>query len=260
MNKEGVQSVNLSAISPDRWYGRLLRRLLGLLPDNMVIPILQGRLRGKKWIVGSCTHGCWLGSYEYEMQKAFVGRVAEGSIVYDIGAHVGYYTLLASVIVGRQGRVIAFEPLPRNLQLLSKHLQMNRISNVEIIEAAVSDCEGEVFFKEGPVHTMGKVADYGELRVRAVAIDDIVDKGDIPPPTHMKIDVEGGEVGVLTGAKSVLTRYHPDIFLATHGSDIRDKCCRFLDSLGYSLRPIGSNDLETTKDILATREDSAKAA
>ena len=76
------------------------------------MPIWQGRLKGKRWIVGSGASGYWRGSYEYENQLVFVRMVARGSTVFDVGAHVGFYTLLASVVVGPAGRVFAFEPVP----------------------------------------------------------------------------------------------------------------------------------------------------
>ena len=94
-----------------------------ILPSNMKVPILQGRLRGKKWIIGSSNVECALGSYEYEKVKLFEKNIQKSSVVYDIGAHVGFYTLLASELVGDMGKVIAFEPVPLNLKYLKKHLE-----------------------------------------------------------------------------------------------------------------------------------------
>src|ERR671919_200683 len=105
--------INFSAVASNTRAGRLLRAPLNWIPSELSVPILQGALRGKKWVVGSSTHGCWLGSYEYAMRHLFERTVERGDIVYDVGAHVGFYTLLASVLVGPTGRVLAFEPLPR---------------------------------------------------------------------------------------------------------------------------------------------------
>jgi len=71
--------LNFSKISSDSIIGKFLRFPLKLLPQNMIVPIIQGKLRGKKWIVGSSNHGCWLGSYEYEKQVLFSKIVQEGS-------------------------------------------------------------------------------------------------------------------------------------------------------------------------------------
>jgi FkbM family methyltransferase len=138
------------------------------------VRILQGPLRGKKWIVGSSNHGCWLGSYEYEKRRLFERALREGFTVFDVGAHVGFYTLLASVLVGAKGKVFAFEPLPRNLHYLKEHLRRNRVENVSVVEAAVSDRSGFAAFEEGLYDSGGHLAAAGRLRVPTVTLDELV--------------------------------------------------------------------------------------
>src|SRR5690348_9557213 len=108
--------------------GRLARAPLRLVPKKMIVPILQGPLRGKKWIAGSSNHGCWLGTYELGTQRLFCRIVKPGDVVYDIGANVGFYTLLASVCAGPSGRVYSYEPLPENIAGLRKHISINHLS------------------------------------------------------------------------------------------------------------------------------------
>lgn len=110
--------INFSAISRERLAGRALRLPLHLIPRGLAVPILQGPLRGARWLVGAATHGCWLGSYELAKQLAFARWLAPGRVVYDLGAHAGFYTLLAARPVGPAGRVHAFEPLPELLSIL----------------------------------------------------------------------------------------------------------------------------------------------
>ena len=215
-----INMINFSGISNKGIIGRMLRMPLRLLPVDAKIPVLQGKLRGKKWIIGSANHGCWLGTYEYEKQGMFVNRIKEGSVVYDIGANVGFYTLLASVLVGPRGKVIAFEPLPSNIYFLKEHVRLNKCSNVTVIDAAVSEKSGVTFFEEHTNRCMGSLSSKGSLEVKTICLDDFVAKGEFPPPHYMKIDVEGAELLVLTGAKSILTNYHPTIFLATHGIEV----------------------------------------
>lgn len=124
--------MNFSHISNQTLIGKGLRLPLKLIPKRMVIPIMQGPLRGKLWVVGSSSHGCWLGSYELQKQQIFIKTVRPRYVVYDIGAHVGFYTLLSSVLVGSQGKVLAFEPVPRNLQYLRRHVHMNCCPNVSV--------------------------------------------------------------------------------------------------------------------------------
>jgi FkbM family methyltransferase len=243
--------MNFSGISNKSILGQLLRFPLRFIPTKMTMPILQGRLRGKQWVVGSSQHGCWLGSYELDKRLLLEKTIPEGSVVFDLGAHVGFYTLLSSVLVGPKGRVFAFEPMPTNLFYLKEHLSVNRITNVTVIEAAVSDSSGVTYFEEGSSSFQGRISSQGKLQVKTVGLDELIARGEIPTPDYIKIDVEGAEMQVFSGAKSMLANAHPTIFLATHGNDVHHQCCEFLTSLGYQLQPIGGKSLEQTDEILA---------
>lgn len=258
--------MNISRIPQESFLGKALRLPLKLIPRNMRVVIFQGALRGKKWIIGSSNHGCWLGSFEYNKRILFEKVITETSTVYDIGAHVGFYTLLSSILVGEKGKVFAFEPLPRNLYYLNKHLRLNGIKNVEVVEAAVSDNNGVAIFQEGKSSSMGRLySSYEEekslirpseesnlIEVRTIALDKFISEQQMSTPDFIKIDVEGGEREVLLGAEKLLTNNHPAIFLATHGNELHDKCCEYLASLGYLLEPIGEDRLEEADEILAT--------
>lgn len=247
-----VVAVNLSGISNQSVLGRMLRLPLKLIPSSMVVPILQGELRGKKWVSGSSDHGCWLGSYEYDKQKLFTQHISPGSVVFDIGAHVGFYTLLASTLAGRGGTVIAFEPMPGNLIYLRGHLLLNDVENANVIDAAVSDAEGRVWFKKDANSSMGAVVSTGDFEVRAVSLDMLISRGEIPIPSLIKMDIEGGEYRALLGARTLLTEHHPVILLATHGQDIHKSCCDYLRSLGYNLKPVVGKSVAETDEILAS--------
>jgi len=219
----------------------------------MVIPIMQGRLRGKKWIVGSATHGCWLGTFEHEKQAIFADVIKESSVVYDIGANVGFYTLLASELVKSKGSVIAFEPLPDNIHYLKKHIEMNKCQNVKIFETGVADFTGESFFATNSSRCEGSIAAAGPLRVNIIKLDDLVARDEIPVPDYIKIDVEGAELKVLKGAENILSKSSPVIFLATHGQEIHAQCCSYLRSLGYNLKSFDQHVIDSTDEILASK-------
>lgn len=93
----GKVKMKFSWISFATQIGKLLKIIL---PNDIIVPILQGRLRGKKWIIGSNNVECALGSYEYEKRILLEKMISKSSIVYNIGAHVSFYTLLASELVG----------------------------------------------------------------------------------------------------------------------------------------------------------------
>ena len=236
--------------------GRLLRLPLRLVPDRLRMPVLSGPLRGWKWVVGSSIHDCWLGSYEADKQRLFARTVQPGSTVFDIGAHVGFYSLLASSRVGPAGRVFAFEPMPRNLASLREHLRINGVTNVTVIEKAVADAAGVAAFTAAGSSQEGHLLPGGELRIETVALDDLIARDQLPVPDLLKIDVEGAEMRVLGGAKNLLASRHPTIFLATHampdlGYNTNDPCCQLLREHGYQLTPIGGGTLEASDEILA---------
>ncbi|MCL4541897.1 MAG: FkbM family methyltransferase [Chloroflexi bacterium] len=155
-----------------------------------MVPILLGKLRGKRWITGSHIHGCWLGVYELAKRRVFERMVKPGMVVFDIGANAGFYTLLASTLVGEGGKVYAFEPVPRNLHYLRRHLALNAVHNVTVLEAAVSDRDGFLAFRESLDGAQGKIDEGGSLTVHSVTLDRLVDDSTILPPSCLKIDKE----------------------------------------------------------------------
>src|SRR5262245_36111858 len=104
--------------------GRLVRTPLRLVPQLKPLRILTGPLAGKRWLSTSGTHGCWLGTYEMDLQRLIVSSLKPGDVFYDVGANVGFFSLLAASLVGSRGTVIAFEPLPRNIALLQQNLAL----------------------------------------------------------------------------------------------------------------------------------------
>jgi FkbM family methyltransferase len=243
--------MNFSNLSYDTPIGKIVRAPLRFIPRKAVLPILQGPLRGKRWIAGSSDHGCWLGSYEAKKQHAFSDAIHTGDIIWDIGAHVGFYTLLAAVRAGPQGKVVAFEPFPANIDYLRRHLRLNKLDNVKVIEAAVSDSQRTMLFKTGASTTQGQISEEGEFEVRTVRLDDLLANRTVPAPNVIKIDIEGAEACALRGAQNTIATYRPLIFLATHGSEIRRDCRQLLASFGYHLESISGKCFEDEDEFIA---------
>jgi FkbM family methyltransferase len=229
--------INFSAVPPQSLTGRLVRYPFKLIPPDLALPVLQGPLRGQKWIVGSHLHGCWLGSYEWKMQRRIVREVRPGSVFFDVGANVGFYSLLGSLRVGalraEAGRVYAFEPLPANISFLHHHLELNRIRNVEVLEVAISDQPGSMTFASETTRAMGKLDAGGGLTVQVATLDQLIAEGRAAPPECIKMDIEGGEFRALLGAAECFRKFRPRLFLATHGKAVHDDCCRLLRSWDY---------------------------
>lgn len=215
-----------------------MRFPLRFIPKGAILPIFQGRLKFKKWICGAGgNNGYWLGSYEIELQDIFCKVIKKGSTVYDIGANVGFFTLLASELVGKEGMVYAFEPLPQNVAYLRRHITLNNCKNVEVVEAAVTDHDGIGYLKFEDNSAEAQLSKMGGLQVKAINLDSFFKIRQAAPPDYIKIDVEGAESLVFSGAASLIHRYTPDILLSLHG-DKRKDCLAFLESYGYFFESI----------------------
>ena len=228
--------MNPSQISSATPLGKLLRLPFKLLPAGAVVRILRGPARGKRWISDSTTRGFWLGYWELENQELFASVLRPGDVVYDIGAHVGLYTLVSSVVVGERGHVFAFEPLPRNASFLRRHLELNRITNCTVVEAAVADSQGSRNFDPTSHDTAGHFSQSGTATVATLGLDEFVRSGRGKPPNAMKINAEGAELEVLRGANQLLREFSPVLFLSLHGEEIARQCDALLVSLGYSVK------------------------
>jgi len=223
--------------------------LTWLAPDQ-VVPILSGPLRGRRWIVGSAQHACWLGSFEHEKQRQIANELRPGDVFYDVGANVGLYSLLAARRVAT-GTVYAFEPLPRNIEYLRKHLELNRVSNAELLELAICDVVGIASFQEAENSSMGHLGDGGTTRVRTATLDSFLLHETILPPRLIKIDIEGTELLALRGACEVFRRFRPVLFLATHSRELHTECVQLLVSWGYECRDVGPRTCEDSGEIVA---------
>jgi FkbM family methyltransferase len=217
--------------------GRLIRFPLALVPGRLVVRVLSGGNRGCRWIVGSSLHGCWVGTYESEKQRAIQRDARPGMVAYDIGAQAGFYTLLLSRLVGPEGRVIAFEPLPENGANLLRHLRLNAVENAQLLPVAVSAAMNFVApFEIAATPFMGHLCKEcrSRLGVPTLALDELCRWG-LPEPDLVKMDVEGDEIEVLTGASALLAQRKTIWHISIHGRRQRDECVRLLRDSGYAL-------------------------
>lgn len=180
--------------------------------------------------------------------------------MYDIGAHVGFYTLLSSHLTGSNGRVIAFEPLPSNVAFIEKHIALNRVTNVTLYEKAVSDQYGSATFSIADSTSMGHLSmdnatDVEEttITVDVISLDRFVSENQLPIPDLMKVDIEGAEYNLLLGAENLLKSHNITLFLATHGSDVHHQCLSFLRNLNYDIINLEDQPLEKSSEIMARK-------
>src|SRR4030042_6975012 len=189
------------------------------------------------------------GVWEPITTKLFKQVVKEGDVVVDLGANMGYFTLLASRVVGEKGKVYAFEPEPVNHTLLLKNIELNNRTNIIPLQKAVSNITGKVELfihnKDSGRHTIrqsSNTREFGEsVEVECVTLDEFFQNG--PVPDVVKIDVEGVEMLALLGRDSLIRKsanmrvfmeFYPSLIEQT-GYSVEEFAHTLLDKWGFSV-------------------------
>ncbi|MFQ5942230.1 MAG: FkbM family methyltransferase [Anaerolineales bacterium] len=220
--------------------------LTSAAPDEIVpIEVAAGPLAGMRLQLDLQTEkDLWLGTYEPALLEAIANFISPGTTTYDVGANIGYVSLALAKAVGRNGRVVSFEPLPSNLDRLQANLDLNSEGDrVQVVEAAVGARTSQEPFMVHVSGGMGKLqasegrqTDYeGPITVDVIALDDWFRDNNGDPPRLIKIDVEGGEAAVFEGMRSILTNSRPTILIELHGPEAAMAVQTILASVGYGL-------------------------
>jgi FkbM family methyltransferase len=231
----------------------LMIRLLFKRLWNILIPFIPLYIRlpyGGWWIAVNdvCSDEIFTGNFEVP-ERRFVERfLKEGMIALDIGAHHGFYTILASKKVDSSGGVIAFEPSPRERQRLLMHLKLNHCNNVKVEPFALSNQNGETTFyivdgrdtgcnslRPPVVSETTKV-----LRVNTIKLDNYLEKESMRHIDFVKMDAEGAELEILKGSKRFLSQ-RPRPVILCEVDDYRTRAwgysapmiIEFLESYGF---------------------------
>ena len=224
---------------------RKLKHKLKMSFSSMTSRIKSGPLKGYK-ISSLSGSGFVRGNYEPEKTNAILNIVKPNDIALDVGAHIGYFSMLISKIAGSNGHVYSFEPRPLNYKMLSTNIEVNNCSNVTVIKSAIGSFTGKVNFDATTGTGTGHISKDGNISVDITTIDEFCSSKNIQP-SFIKIDIEGGEVEALKGAEQTILKYKPIILLATHGDELDKQCEKFLTAKGYKGKDINQQkgDKET---------------
>ena len=186
----------------------------------------------------------WLGTYETDLQTAIDNLIEPGWRAFDVGANIGFVSLLFAQKLGESGKIFAFEALPANLERLRAHVEINGLdSRVRVIPAAVAATSEPVRFLVGLSGAMGKAEGSAgrteghreSVEVPGICLDDFIYRDGNPPPDVIKMDIEGGEVLALKGMKRLLSETHPLILLELHGPEAARISWEILTAAGYQI-------------------------
>jgi FkbM family methyltransferase len=204
-------------------------------------------------------------SYEPEVSNTLRAVLGPGETFVDVGANVGWFTMLAAGLVGPEGRVVAVEPNPRNVALARMSAKDNGFDNVEVYPVALSERPGAVALDTDgsngrivPVDGPPSEPFEANFVVAARPLDEILEAAGVDKVHVLKVDVEGAEPLVLAGAQRCLSRDRP-VLISEFSPLALDAAPwggaqRYLDTLrghGYRLRMIGADGDHTDAEILA---------
>jgi FkbM family methyltransferase len=180
------------------------------------------------------------GQWEPLTTRYFKGLVKPGMRVVDVGANIGYYTLLAAKLVGPEGKVWAFEPEDENFADLHGNVLLNGYQNVVLLRKAVSDRDGRAnlyISKDSGGHSLVRhryAVRRKAARVRTVRLDSVIPEGvDI-----IKSDTEGNDIAVLRGGRRLLESNNDiKLILEFHatllGAQYADELVSLLSAYGF---------------------------
>jgi len=229
---------------PLRTFDRLTDGRHAIIPD--------GHGAGLRFLGGSSRYDRIKGSSEKPVQDAIFEHLKPGAVFYDVGANLGFFSVLAARAVGPMGHVVAFEPIPANIEAIKRNLARNDFKNVTVVEAAASGKTGKERFRITRSHAGGVLSSSGvipndaksEMEVRTQALDDGIESGIWPKPNLIKIDVEGSELEVLQGLDRTLQRHRPILVIEFDSGDLselekrRSVVRRLLEEYSYRISPL----------------------
>ena len=239
---------------PFRHYTTKHRLVAGIsqhLFDNITYTVRHGLLRGMKRRGGLA----WLpeflvGSGITPEHTFWLNQDFKDLVIYDIGAFHGLLTLYFAS-KGRQ--VISYEPYPKNHARLMENLRLNGLKNVVVRQVGIGSKPGDATMVASPSMPGGASLEGNMVaglrnsnepvlseRISVTTIDDDIREMSLPAPGFVKIDIEGGELAALMGARNTLLAHHPQLFLEMHGETMNLKLksvaaiVAYLNELGYS--------------------------
>lgn len=190
-------------------------------------------------------------NFEWAEREWIKSFLKPGMICYDLGANIGFYTLLSAYLTFPNGKVISLEPVSKTFERLKVNVDINdKISNAVScykIAASNSSDELEIFTASKDLYAWNSLVepnnkeDYIKEIIKTIRLDSLFENENLPIPDFIKIDVEGWEENVLIGAKQILTKFSPTLLIEfTKDNLLRanssfQKLINLLSNYGYSL-------------------------
>ena len=233
------------------WLRKIGQNSLNLFfpKEDIIVSIYGGIGKGLKMSLNLQYEKSYLfGIHEEPVQKCLKRFISIGSVVYDIGANIGFFSLIASKLTGIEGKVFAFEPVPESYIRLLKNIHLNKMKNIHPVQKAISCKSGVGQFVRGPTLSMGhlKVQSNSiseKFEVKKVTLDDFIFEQSHPVPNVIKMDIEGGEGEGIVGAQKTLKELSPVIICEIHDPANSQLVERELKKAGYVIYNLANQEI-----------------
>lgn len=210
------------------------------LGEGLRLPV---RLKSEKYY--------WTGNHEPHVQAALERLLEPGMTFWDVGAHIGFITVMAARQVGPEGRVVSFEPMPDTASRLRRSIELNELANVTVLECAVDHEEGEKILH--PPKPAGGTSQSSQPSVMWTLVDEIGAEGGVPVrcrrldevsdefgyPDLVKIDAEGAELHALASGLRLVTEKRTRVIIEITDGDILAEARALLPEARFEL--LGAN-------------------
>lgn len=217
---------------------RIARPIVNLLVPRGPVPVTvrSGYAAGLRLLIYPKTEKYyWTGTHEPQVQEALAVVLRPGMVFWDVGAHIGYFSLLASRLVGTAGRVHAFEPMDRNRERLMASVRLNDARNVMVHNVGLTAAPGRYRLYSHRSTTMWTlVPERGEgagLVIECRTLDQMLEVLDTPD--LVKIDAEGAELDVLRGGSRLMTSARPAVMIELSGDEQLAEARALLPGYGF---------------------------
>lgn len=275
---------NLFNTTPKQWFNKivsLIRRQENIKVNNQWHKIKTGYGKGVELFLDPSIFRGWENMICGEYDKVLYEELLKickikNKIIWDVGAHFGYHTLIFSKLVSEKGKVLAFEPNYINLERLKLNIDRNTQlpSNIKVFSYALSDKKGKAKFIYSDnidnsqstgshlddfmlpqTNELYKKLNFKKTEVDITTADELVNKNELIIPDILKIDIEGAEYKFLIGAENLIKKYSPIILMEVHNIVAMFKVQNFLKSFQYNIKLIDEANSSTSRCfIIAYKE------
>jgi FkbM family methyltransferase len=178
------------------------------------------------------------GMFESAELKYLAAAARPGTVAIDAGANVGLFSVTLGKAVGREGRVLAFEPSPETAERLRDNVELNQLENVDVIESALGADVGEaqLLVADDPAYSTTTEAVPNSVSVPQTTLDATWRAAGTPPVSVVKIDVEGEELSVVEGGRALLESERPTVLVEAASPEAYERLRETLARFGYEPR------------------------